>query len=397
MRRLAWYLLLMYAFAIPWEYALDLGSLFGTVARLLGLLAAGCGLLSLVKSGWVHRAQGVHWIALAFLVWCCCTWFWSIDSEATLPRLRGYLQEMAVLWLVNEFAESERDFMWLLRAWLAGTCLLAGLTVASFPSLQAAGATRMVAEGQDPNDVARVLALGLPLAAFLARKETHRGSQLFAVAAVPLLLYSALLTGSRSGLLELSVALVGSIVTLSGANAQVARVSWTAGPALIAAFIYLVPRSVAERLATIGEQLAGGDLNQRLNIWDAGWQASAQHPFVGTGAGTFVAATGLAGTDTAHNTALSVAVEGGIVELTLAAMLIASVFALLVRTGGAARWACLTLAAVWLVASLASTMEQTRVTWLLFATVAVAARLSEENSSATSDAGRNAFRAEQPA
>lgn len=396
MRRMTWYLLLMYAFAVPWEYALDLGSPFGTIARVLGLLAAGCGVASLAECKWRRRVPGVHWIALAILVWCGCTWFWSVDPETTLMRLRGYLQEMAVLWLVYEFAETERDFRWLLRAWLGGTCLLAGLTIASFAFLHAPGAPRFVAEGQDPNDVARLLALGVPLAAFLLRVDPRRGSQRLALAVVPFLLYAALLTGSRSGLLELAVGAVGSIVILSGAKSRVIRGSWVAAPALIAACIYLVPRPVFERLATLGEQLTGGDLNQRLNIWDAGWRTFAQHPFVGTGAGTFVAATGLAGTDTAHNTALSLAVEGGIVELTLGAMMIITLFALLVRTG-AARTACLTLVAVWMVASLASTMEQTRMTWLLFATIALAARISEERTSEVPVAAQNRASAEQSA
>ena len=38
MRRIAWLLLLVFAFAIPWEYSLDLGEPFGNIARIVGLL-----------------------------------------------------------------------------------------------------------------------------------------------------------------------------------------------------------------------------------------------------------------------------------------------------------------------------------------------------------------------
>ena len=38
MRRIAWVLLLLFAFAIPWEYSLDLGEPLGNVARIAGLL-----------------------------------------------------------------------------------------------------------------------------------------------------------------------------------------------------------------------------------------------------------------------------------------------------------------------------------------------------------------------
>ena len=61
-----------------------------------------------------------------------------------------------------------------------------------------------------------------------------------------------------------------------------------------------------ERITTIPEQLQGGDLNYRVNIWQAGWQAFVQAPFFGSGAGTFVHAARLAPEDTAHNTLLSI-------------------------------------------------------------------------------------------
>ncbi len=38
MRRIAWILLIFFAFAVPWEYSLDLGEPLGNVARVLGLL-----------------------------------------------------------------------------------------------------------------------------------------------------------------------------------------------------------------------------------------------------------------------------------------------------------------------------------------------------------------------
>ncbi len=38
MRRLAWMLLVVFVFAIPWEYSLDTGPPLGNVARIAGLL-----------------------------------------------------------------------------------------------------------------------------------------------------------------------------------------------------------------------------------------------------------------------------------------------------------------------------------------------------------------------
>ena len=38
MRRVVWGLLLLFAFAVPWEYSLDLGEPLGNIARVVGLM-----------------------------------------------------------------------------------------------------------------------------------------------------------------------------------------------------------------------------------------------------------------------------------------------------------------------------------------------------------------------
>jgi len=60
-------------------------------------------------------------------------------------------------------------------------------------------------------------------------------------------------------------------------------------------------------LATIPGSCKGGDLNQRVNIWSAGWHAFARAPLFGSGAGTLSPLPVLL-RDTAHNTVLSIAV-----------------------------------------------------------------------------------------
>jgi O-antigen ligase len=115
-------------------------------------------------------------------------------------------------------------------------------------------------------------------------------------------------------------------------------------------------------------------LNQRINIWIAGWDAFVKAPFVGTGAGSFVAAAGLAPIDTAHNTALSIAVSGGLIALFLASAIVAVALWAVVQTRGPLRLALGTALAVWLVTSLVATVEESRMTWLLLALIASCGR-----------------------
>jgi len=380
MRRIARGLLLVFAFAIPWEYSLDLGEPLGNVARIAGVLLVLVGIPAILQAGRLRTPGPMQWMVLAFYVWFCCSYFWTIEPQETILRLRGLFQETMIVWLVWEFAESPSDLRSLLRAYMAGSWLLALLTLSNFssPEAIAAGQFRFVAEGQDPNDVARYLDLGFPLAALLLNCEPRWPARLLALGYLPLGLVAVVLTASRGGFLAALAALVGCGILLARNHTRGVLAGALALPAIAAALWFFVPHETLERLATIPGQLQGGDLNQRMNIWTAGWHAFAQAPLIGTGAGTFVSATRLAAMNTAHNTALSILISGGLCALCLFAAIVALAVRSIARTHGPLRLALATALAVWFITTLDATVEENRTTWLLLALIAVAGRLAME-------------------
>ena len=380
MRRIAWFLLLLFAFTIPWEYSLELGEPLGNIARVVGLLALLAAIPAVLQTGHLRTPGLMQWLVLAFFLWLCCTYFWTIEAAETVAKLRGNFQELMIVWLVWEFAEDAGDLRALLRVTVAGSGVLAALTVANFASAEAfANAqVRFAAIGQDPNDVARFLDLGLPLAALLVNSERRWPWRLLAAGYLPLGLLGVLLTASRGGFLAAVVALVGSGLLLAYGHPKRVLAGALALPALAAALWFIVPHESFERLATIPEQLQGGDLNQRLNIWTAGWHAFVRAPFFGTGAGSFVSAAGLGPIDTAHNTALSIAVSGGLVALFLATAIVAAAIWSIAQTHGPLKWAMAVALLVWLTTSVVATVEENRTTWLLLALIALAGRLEVE-------------------
>jgi O-antigen ligase len=288
MRRIAWLLLLLFAFAIPWEYSLELGEPLGNIARVVGLLLLLVAIPALLQAGRLRAPGAMQGLVLAFYLWLCCTYFWTIEPLATQATMRAGFQEMMIVWLVWEFAESAGDLRALLRAYVAGSWVLALLTVASFASADAiaTGQIRFAASGQDPNDLAHFLDLGFPLAALLLNSEPRWPWRLLAAGYLPLGLVAVLLTASRGGFLAAVVALAGSGLLLAYGHPRRVLAGTLALPPIAVLLWFTVPHGTFERLSTISEQLRGGDLNQRLNIWKAGWHAFVQAPFFGTGAGS---------------------------------------------------------------------------------------------------------------
>jgi O-antigen ligase len=146
-----------------------------------------------------------------------------------------------------------------------------------------------------------------------------------------------------------------------------------------------IPTQTLLRVGTIWDELQRGDFNQRWNIWQAGWQAFVHAPYFGSGVGSFTSAARTAPLDTAHNTALALAVEGGIVALVIAAALVMAAAVCVLRSRGPLRVALASILAVGLLSSLAATVQENRATWLLLGIVSVAARQAAEGEPGTAE------------
>jgi O-antigen ligase len=378
------WLLLLFVFTIPWEYSLDLGSPFGNIARLAGLILLPVAVLAVFQAGSARRLGQAHWLTLALYLWFCCSYFWSVAPEVTATKMRGYAQEMMLLWLVWEFVPTPRELRNLMRAWLAGSWVLGILSLANFVLRDptAGEQIRFAAAGQDPNDVARFISLGLPVAALLLDGQERWWGRLLAAGYIPLGIACVLLSGSRSGLVVALVALTGCALILGQRNPKVLAGAVIILPALACAVWLAVPHETLARFATISEQLRDADLNQRVSIWLAGWRAFVAAPSFGHGAGSFVVAAGLAPDDTAHNTVLAILVEGGLCALALATAIVVFAVRAALGASGMLRIGLITLLGTWFVSSLTGTVGENRITWLFLGTVLVAGRLANQESEA---------------
>jgi O-antigen ligase len=201
---------------------------------------------------------------------------------------------------------------------------------------------------------------------------------MMAASYLPVGLAGVLLTASRSGFLAAIVALAGCGLLLLRRHTRILLAGAASLSTVATAAWFVLPHGTIERIATIPQQLQHGDLNQRLNIWAAGWQAFTHAPFFGWGAGTFVQTARLSSIDTAHNSALTIGVEGGVVALILAAAILIVCMRLVLVSRGSLRIALGTVFLVCLVASLVATVEGNRTTWVLLGMLSVAGRLTKE-------------------
>jgi len=392
MPKVAYFFLWIFAFAMPWENAVVIPG-FGTVSRVVGLAAFGIGVISVLDSGRFRVPAVQHGLMGLFVTWVGLTYFWSFDPGRTRIAAVTFVQLLTMVWLIWQFAQTYQKQILLLRAFVLGTVVSSIAIVVAFLNGPTAESYygRYTGLGFNPNDLALILALSLPISMYLAARDEglrfrvwlYGGHLVLALAAI-------LLTAARGPL----IASVGALFMLPFAFSQLTRGQKAVGLALVVLLGIgaglLVPQTSWSRLSTIGSEVSSGTLNERTMIWRAGWVVFNQSPFRGVGAAAFAPsvehALGMpfhgSGIDdggpanvelVAHNTFISVLVEQGVIGFALfLGILLTLVFsAWHLPLVDRAFW--LSVLLTWAIGVSSLTWEDRKPSWFLFGVLVAAA------------------------
>ncbi len=392
MPKVAFGCLWIFAFAMPWENAVVIPG-FGTVSRVVGLAAFGIGVISVLDSGRFRVPAVQHGLMALFVGWIGLTYFWSFDPARTRIAAVTFLQLLTMVWLIWQFAQTYPKQILLLRAFVLGTVVSSVAIVVAFlhgPTSEGYYG-RYTGLGFNPNDLALILALSLPISLYLAARDEGLRFRVWLYGAHLVLALSAILLTAARGPL---IASVGALVMLPFAFAQLTRGQKAIGLTLVVVLGvgagFLVPQSSWSRLSTIGSEVSSGTLNERTMIWRAGWVVFNQSPFRGVGAAAFAPAVehalgmpfhgsgindgGPSNVElVAHNTFLSVLVEQGVIGF---ALFVGILLALVVSAWhlplvDRAFW--LSVLLTWAIGVSSLTWEDRKPSWFLFGVLVAAA------------------------
>lgn len=359
----------LFVFIVPWEDVIIIPEI-GTFARIVGLFAAGLGLFTVLLKGKMYYHPFLL-TGLFFVSWSWASLSWSIDQGITLQRVFTYAQLWLMAWLIYQF--SDRLFLEsLFKAYIFGSWIAALLTFYAYLQGFQVVSQRYAAAGFDPNDLSFYLYIAIPLAVYLAVKESSNLNKVFYLCYIPIAIIAVLLTSSRMGA-------IGVAITLFLVLYMYHPINWRwrlivvilIGVGVLFAITQLPPDNIA-RIATLSTEIREGTLNERTTIWAAGFEVFSNHTILGIGAGAFrYAVEPLLGVAAApHNVFLSVAVECGIVGFLMWLLMMVLSFGRTLRMESQDRQFWLILLVCLLIACMAINIEWRKTTWLIMALAA---------------------------
>lgn len=361
--------LILLVFVIPWENSILLPG-FGTLSRAIGVGAIVAGVLSIIVGKLPIRFHAFHGIFVLFIFFGSLSFFWSLDQERTLIRIITLLQLLGMVWLIFQAGNSTKKVQLLLTAYVGGAYIALASTFWNFVSAREAGWERYAASGFNPNDMAIILALGIPMAWYLSEKQAQ-GLLAWIFRFYPLFaLFGILLTASRNGIL--AAALTLSYPLIAWFRLPILKqiiVGLSLVIAVISGLSFIPDRSLA-RVATFGDSITGG-MNYRSNIWQAGLQNFANNPIFGSGMGTFSPSVErfLGNSYAPHNVYLSILIDQGLIGFAIFILLIGISFRAALGLPVPERRLWLVLLGTWCICAFALNWETKKQTWLILVLV----------------------------
>lgn len=372
MRKIAFWLSIVFIFTIPWE-GIRIAEL-GSVSKLVGLVAFAAWINAILFTGKVRQFHSSHLMIGLVLLWNVASLLWSMNLNETLERLQTYAQLILLVWLIWDLYVTPEQIRIGQQAYILGAYVSIWSTISNYLAGNALGNSgRYTGLGFNANDLALILVLGLPIAWQLAVTASVDGSRKGQIlkfinyAYVPLALFAILLTASRTAVLSMLPAfwfILGSMVRLKPGPRILIAVT------LVGALIILqpyVPQTSIDRLSTTSSELTEGDLNGRRQIWEHGMNFFKEHPLLGAGSGAFKSIN--PDRRAAHNTYLSLLVETGTVGFFLfSTMILLAIY----QVKNQHRWMAtfwLTVFLTWAIGITSMSWETRKITWLIMALV----------------------------
>lgn len=342
---------------------------------------------ALVMLAWLARSEipprrWLRWV-LVLVAWSTLSVFVADDVLGAVSALKVVVQA-AFLGLVAAGTAARNGRGTLLA--VSWGLLAMGVTTALRLLFQGAGASRqaLVAAaaskvGTDldfgrSNYLAALIVLSLSAAVVLWRHLGTGRGRMLVLAAVPLLLFGLVATGSKSQVLSVGVILACVVVVSALENSRPRRNR----PLLILVGTVVLVSSLTLAAPFVGRMFegvsaAGGireyrTVDQRSEIWQAALDTVHDNPVAGVGLQNFTYAGGQY--TMAHNTPLQVAAETGVVGLVL---YLVTIGVALLGHRGAYRGTALLVATTLLVSGLAENTLRTReydwAAWILLGAI----------------------------
>lgn len=379
MRSIALAFSLVFIFLVPWEGMVRLP--LGTFARFTGTILGAFWLATVLVTGRLRKLGPFQIMVCLFVLWNILSVFWSENPNRSFSHARTWAQMFLLVLILWDLYTTRANILAGLQAYILGAYVAVSSAVYNYFTgrVYYTNYQRFSAGETNPDGFGFIMALGIPVAWYLAGSINNKGIGRFLrfvnYVYIPAALLGIALSGTRT-------ALIASVVGMAFGLASLTRLRLITRIAifvLLSSIILLLLPHVQtlksfQRLSTTGAELTSGDLNNRTNNWSEGLESFVERPLLGVGSNMYRSINSLG--KVGHNSFVSVLVELGLIGFILFIIILAIAFIQAWRQPKWQSWFWLTVLTVWSIGAFTLTWESRKSTWVFLSFAVVSAALT---------------------
>ncbi len=363
------YLTLLLIFLLPWG-----DGLWDGTPRVVATLCFGIVIIQFLTSGTHRNYTYYHFFIILYIAWLLLSMLWTPDLEWAKGVASTAVQLILLCFLFSLVIDNKALIIKSYQAYVFGNITGALIIINNFiHGIETNYYGRYGINNIETDTLSIILAVSLPMAAYLAFKQTNKVIRLINLLAIPLIFYAIFLTGTRTGSIVGLIGILYWVFTHRSASFLVkSSIAFVMVVSVIAIFT-LAPKASIDRIFSAGQSISSGTLNSRTSIWRGSLKEWEKSPIIGSGLGGlgFVLSKEHVNYRGAHNVFIQLLTEDGIIGLSLYLLIIISLLYYLLHTPIDEKAFLFTLLMVLLVSQLTTHTHLDKFVWFAFTMIAI--------------------------
>jgi len=363
------YLTLLLIFLLPWG-----DGLWDGTPRIVAMLCFGIAIIQFLTRGTHRNYTFYHFFIILYIAWLILSMLWTPDLEWAKEVANTAIQLILLSFLFSLIIDSKALIIKSYQAYVFGNIVGSLIIINNFiHGIETNYYGRYGINNIETDTLSIVLAVSLPIAAYLTFKQTNRVLRIINLLAIPLIFYAIFLTGTRTGSIVGILAILYWLFTYRSASLVIkSSIAFVIVASVVAIFTF-APKASIDRIFSAGQSISSGTLNSRTSIWRGSLKEWEKSPIIGSGLGGlgFVLSKEHVNYKGAHNVFIQLLTEDGIIGLTFYSLIIISLFYYLLHTPLDEKAFLFTLLMVLLISQLTTHTHLDKFVWYAFTMIAI--------------------------
>jgi len=367
--KITYFFTIIFIFLVPWG-----DGLWDGTPRIAATISFGLSALLFLTRGTQRNYTIAHLFIILYFTWQLISIIWSPDQEYGIQVATTAIQLLLLVFLITLVINTKEKILLAYQVYVLGNIIGSFIIIYNYLNgIMSLYYGRYGIVNIETDTLSIILALAIPMSAYLATKSHNKLIKTINLLAIPLVFYAIFLTGTRTGSIVGVLGIFYWIFTYRKSSIIIKTfISLVMVGSIIAIFTF-APKASIDRVFSASQSINTGTLNGRTIIWRNSLEHWKKAPMIGTGLGGLGYALSKEHVNyrSAHNSYVHILAVNGLVGLLFYLLIIGALFYFITLTPFEEKIFLVTLLLCLLLSQVTTHTQTEKYLWILFSLIII--------------------------